>query len=298
MVGKNKIAAIQMVSTSDVSQNLKMAEELIANAAQKGAGLVLLPENFAVFSAKAMRVWAEKESSEQCFSGFLSRVAKTYKLWVVGGTIPLLPPVSDNDSGDSVALSDKVRTSTLVYDDLGRLVGRYDKIHLFDVQVQDSQGRYCESETIDAGTEPTIVDTPFGKLGLSICYDLRFPELYSQLLSMGAEILLVPSAFTWETGRAHWEILLRARAIENQCYVIGANQGGAHTPNRRTWGHSIIVDPWGDTLGMLDQGPSVLVREIDIHYLRQLRGNMPIQQHKAFSVINSVNMSEKDGVSE
>ncbi|OUS01791.1 hypothetical protein A9Q81_09465 [Gammaproteobacteria bacterium 42_54_T18] len=291
----NKIAAIQMVSTSDVRQNLKMAEELIANAAQKGAGLVLLPENFAVFSAKTMRIWAEKESSEQCFSGFLSRMAKTYKLWVVGGTIPLLPPV---DGSDCDALACKVRTSTLVYDDLGQLAGRYDKIHLFDVQVQDDQGRYCESEVIDAGADAVVVDTPFGKLGLSVCYDLRFSELYSQLLAMGAEILLVPSAFTWETGRAHWEILLRARAIENQCYVIGANQGGVHTASRRTWGHSIIVDPWGETLGMLDQGPSVLVREIDIHYLRQLRVNMPIQQHKAFSVINYVNRSEKGDADE
>lgn len=291
----NKIAAIQMVSTGDVPKNLKMAEELIANAAQKGAGLVLLPENFAVFSAKKMRIWAEKESIEQCFSGFLSRMAKTYKLWVVGGTIPLLPPV---DGGSTGALASKVRTSTLVYDDLGQLAGRYDKIHLFDVQVQDDQGRYCESETIDAGAEAVVVDTPFGKLGLSVCYDLRFPELYSQLLAMGAEILLVPSAFTWETGKAHWEILLRARAIENQCYVIGANQGGAHTVNRRTWGHSIIVDPWGEALGMLDQGPSVLVREIDTQYLRQLRVNMPIQQHKAFSVINSVNGSEKGNASE
>ena len=297
-VGKNKIAAIQMVSTGDVPQNLKMAEELIASAAEKGAGLALLPENFAVFSAKEMRVWAEKERSEQCFSGFLSRMAKTYKLWVVGGTIPLLPPASGCDVLDAKVLDTKVRTSTLVYDDLGQLVGRYDKIHLFDVQVQDNQGRYCESETIDAGIDAVVVDTPFGKLGLSVCYDLRFPELYAQLLSMGAEILFVPSAFTWETGRAHWEILLRARAIENQCYVVGANQGGVHTVSRRTWGHSIIVDPWGDTLGMLDQGPSVLVREIDIHYLRQLRANMPIQQHKAFSVINHVNGSEKGDVSE
>ena len=292
-VGKNKIAAIQMVSTGDVPHNLKMAEELIANAVQKGAGLVLLPENFAVFSAKEMRVWAEKERSEQCFSGFLSRMAKTYKIWLVGGTIPLLPP-----EGDSDTLTRKVRTSTLVYDDLGQLAGRYDKIHLFDVQVQDDQGRYCESETIDAGMDAVVVDTPFGKLGLSVCYDLRFPELYSQLLSMGAEILLVPSAFTWETGRAHWEILLRARAIESQCYVVGANQGGVHTLNRRTWGHSVIVDPWGDTLGMLDQGPSVLVREIDIQYLRQLRDNMPIQHHKAFSVIYHVNRFKKGDVSE
>ncbi len=292
-MSKNKIAAIQMVSTGDVPCNLKMAEELIASAAQKGASLVLLPENFAVFSAKEMRVWAEKERSEQCFSGFLSRMAKIYKVWLVGGTIPLLPPESENDT-----LACKVRTSTLVYDDFGQLAGRYDKIHLFDVQVQDDQGRYRESETIDAGTDVVVVDTPFGKLGLSVCYDLRFPELYSQLLSMGAEILLVPSAFTWETGRAHWEILLRARAIENQCYVVGANQGGIHTANRRTWGHSIIVDPWGDILGMLDQGPSVLVREIDIQYLRQLRANMPIQQHKAFSVINHVNRSEKGDVSE
>ncbi|MBV1919614.1 MAG: carbon-nitrogen hydrolase family protein [Pseudomonadales bacterium] len=291
----NKIAAIQMLSTDDVPKNLKMAEELIASAAQKGAGLVLLPENFAVFSAKKMRIWAEKESSEQYFSNFLSSMAKTYKLWVVGGTVPLLPPVED---GDTDVLADKVRTSTLVYDAFGQLAGRYDKIHLFDVQVQDNQGRYCESETIEAGTEVVVVETPFGKLGLSVCYDLRFPELYSQLLSMGAEILLVPSAFTWETGRAHWEILLRARAIENQCYVIGANQGGVHTVNRRTWGHSIIVDPWGDTLGMLDQGPSVLVREIDIHYLRKLRTNMPIQQHKAFVVTNYDNKAEEGDVNE
>lgn len=271
----NKIAVIQMVSTEDVEQNLTVAEGLIADAVHAGAGLVLLPENFAVFSAKKMRFWAEKEDNSAIFTSFLSRVAQKYQIWIVGGTIPMLPL--------SLSPSSKVRTSMLVYDDQGKLQGRYDKMHLFDVDVNDEQGRYCESEYIEAGSEPVVVSTPFGVLGLSICYDLRFSELYSKLVSMGAEILMVPSAFTWETGRAHWEVLLRARAIENQCYVIGANQGGMHSASRRTWGHSIVVDPWGDTLGMLDHGASVLVREIDLPYLRQLRKNMPIQQHKCFT---------------
>lgn len=283
-----KIAAVQMVSTGDVTQNLCVAEKLIASAVEQGAELVLLPENFAVFDAKKMRTWAETESEEQVFTSFMSRMAKKYQAWLVGGTVPLLPDVLPDVLSKMLPndekTAQKVLTTTLVYDDRGELQGRYDKIHLFDVQVRDRQGRYCESDYIEAGEEAVVLDSPFGKLGLSICYDLRFPELYANLVAQGAEILLVPAAFTWETGRAHWETLLRARAIESQCYVVGANQGGEHSPNRRTWGHSVIVDPWGQALGTLEEGASVLVREIDMQYLRQLREDMPIQQHKRFSV--------------
>ncbi|PCJ38955.1 MAG: hypothetical protein COA99_10950 [Moraxellaceae bacterium] len=287
-MNSNKIAVIQMVSTDDVARNLLVAENLIASAAEQGAKLVLLPENFAVFSAKKMRDWAEKEEREQVFTAFLSRMARAHSVWLVGGTVPLLPgvlPGVQQQENSGTNSSRKVTTSTLVYDDKGQLKAQYDKIHLFDVQVNDGHGQYCESEHIDAGVAPVVVDTPLGVVGLSVCYDLRFPELYSTLVAMGAEIIMVPSAFTWETGKAHWEILLRARAIENQCYIVGANQGGVHTENRRTWGHSTIVDPWGKVLGVLAEGEADLVREIDLGYLRELRQNMPLQQHKYFSIV-------------
>jgi len=289
---KKQIATLQMTSTADVNQNLAVAERLISQAAANGAGLVLLPENFAVFSSKDMRNWAEKEQRLGVFTSFLSSMAKAYHVWIVGGTVPMLPEgdliqsgMIQGSQGIESSLQ-KVRTSTLVYDDQGGLRGRYDKIHLFDVSVSDGHGRYCESDVIESGVEPVVIESPFGRLGLSICYDVRFPELYAKLLSMGAEVLLVPSAFTWVTGRAHWEILLRARAIENQCYVVAANQGGEHSPNRRTWGHSMIIDPWGEVMGVSDEGESVLIKQCDLASVQKVRENMPVQQHKRFSVIS------------
>ncbi|OUS31725.1 hypothetical protein A9Q99_03950 [Gammaproteobacteria bacterium 45_16_T64] len=276
----NAVAAIQMVSTDDVESNLRTAEYLIARAAERGAKLIVLPENFAVFSAKKMRFWAEREAAEQVFSGFLSKMSKNNAVWIVGGTVPMLPP----ENLIEASVSPRVRTTSLVFDDDGELKGRYDKIHLFDVDVGDAQGAYFESEQIEPGSQPVVIPSPYGNIGLSVCYDLRFPELYVQLVAMGADIITVPAAFTWKTGKAHWDILLRARAIECQCYIVGANQGGVHSPVRRTWGHSSIVDPWGERLGQLNEGESILVRNIDRSYVQQLRQSMPVQQHKRFTV--------------
>ena len=282
------IASIQMTSNTNFKANLKKALSLILDAAKAGANLVVLPEYFAIMGFKETDKFEHVEDHGKGeMQDAISNSAIENNVWIVAGTHPITSNSENQPFG-----------RCYVFQPDGKINCWYDKIHLFDVEVEDKTKSYLESKYSKPGNKPVSFETPWGRIGLAVCYDLRFPELYSQLLSMGAEILLVPSAFTWETGRAHWEILLRARAIENQCYVVGANQGGVHTVNRRTWGHSIIVDPWGDTLGMLDQGPSVLVREIDIHYLRQLRANMPIQQHKAFSVINHVNRSEKGDVSE
>ncbi len=173
-----------------------------------------------------------------------------------------------------------MRPACLVFDPRGEMVARYDKMHLFDVQVDDRQAQYSESRSFEPGSRIVCVDAPVGRIGLSICYDLRFPELYRKLLEQGAEILTVPSAFTKVTGEAHWEVLLRARAIENQCFVLAANQGGVHNATRETWGHSMIVDPWGRVLARVESGEGVAVADIDLSALHALRSRMPIQSHR------------------
>ena len=275
------VAAIQMVSQQDVPANLRAAESLVAQAAASKAQLVLLPENFAVFNAQALREWAEKDQ-DGSLSGAVARWAQTYGVWIVAGTLPQL---SRYPNSQEQAAAGRVRTSSLVFDPQGQQQARYDKIHLFDVDVADAHGAYRESETIEAGTEPVLLamDFPQGtsvKTGLSVCYDLRFPELYRRLSQQGVEILTVPAAFTWETGRAHWEPLLRARAIENQCFVIAANQGGQHSSTRRAWGHSMIIDPWGTVLASQDEGAGVVLATLDLAEQQHLRQRMPVQSHR------------------
>ena len=283
----------QMNSKKDVTTNLREAEQLIEKASKKDVKLLVLPEMFACLGVANQYEMAASRFTEKDVLATLAGWSKKYQMYLVAGSMPMT-----STNTEEMNQANKVHAACLVFSPQGKQIASYNKIHLFDVDVADEKGSYKESDTFIAGQSPEVAEIGDIKLGLTICYDLRFPELFQYYMAENCQIMTVPSAFTYQTGKAHWEVLLRARAIENQCYVVGANQGGVHTANRRTWGHSIIVDPWGDTLGMLDQGPSVLVREIEIHYLRQLRGNMPIQQHKAFSVINSVNMSEKDGVSE
>ncbi len=267
-----KAAVIQMVSGSEVESNLAQARQLLQQAADAGATLALLPENFALFDAAALHQLAQRELwlLEQ-----MQRMARQFGLWIVAGSVPA--GVRPNGA---VVPGGRVRSRGWVIDAAGQLQGEYDKRHLFDVDVGDAQSRYRESERIEAGDAVAVVDSPLGKLGLSICYDLRFPAHYQRLRALGAELLLVPSAFTRVTGAAHWEVLLRARAIETQCYVLGADQGGDHSATRQTFGGSMIVDPWGEVLARCELGPQVVVAEIDLARLQQVRQEMPVWSHR------------------
>lgn len=279
MVGKaGKVAAIQMVSTGNLDANLAAAEGLLREAADRGADLALLPEVFAVLEGGPMAPFAEDQGSGP-IQEFLAAQAKALGLIVVGGTIPLLTrPGVSSDAADYRLTDGRVRPACLVYDGDGQLLARYDKIHLFDVTVADQQAAYSESRSYEGGGEIVSLDTPIGHLGLSVCYDLRFPELYRQLFQRGAELVTVPAAFTRVTGQAHWEVLLRARAIENQCFIIAADQGGKHSEKRETWGHSMIIDPWGKVLDVVEQGEGVAVADIDLEQLRDIRRRMPIAE--------------------
>jgi len=248
------VACIQMASGPNVGANLLEAERLIGMAVDKGGKLVVLPENFAIMGKEETDKVAVRETDgDGPIQEFLSQQAAKHGIWLVGGTIPMVAGV-DN----------KIRAACLLYDDNGRQVARYDKIHLFDVSVMDSDESYTESETIEAGDRTVVVDTPFGKLGLAVCYDLRFPILYREMVKQGAEIFLIPAAFTKTTGKIHWEPLIKARAIENQCYVIAPAQGGYHVNGRHTYGHSMTVDYLGQVHGLRLKGTGIITINIDL----------------------------------
>ena len=264
------VAAIQMASGPNVKANLEEAEKLIKTAVQQEAELVVLPENFAIMGLSEMdKVAIAEPPGEGPIQQFLSQQARKYEVWIVGGTIP----IESNVAG-------KVFSASLLYNDKGDMVARYDKIHLFDVVLEASKESYNESETIESGDDVVVVDTPFGKLGMAICYDLRFPELFRAMADVGMEICVLPSAFTSLTGKAHWESLLRARAIENLCYMVAPDQGGYHINGRETHGDSMIIDPWGVVLNRLPHGTGVVVSDIDLEKLRKTRKNFPALQHK------------------
>ena len=268
-MSKHLVAAIQFAAGIDMKANLQTVAELVARAAERGAGLVVLPENLALMGHQDTDKlnYAEVEGDGP-IQDFLADLAITQRVWIVGGTIPIQ------------ASPGKVWASCLVFDDSGSCVGRYDKIHLFDVDVPGSQEQYRESATIDAGAKPLVIDSPFGKLGVSICYDLRFPELYRQMADAGVEIHAVPAAFTAKTGAAHWELLLRARAVENLAYVVAAGQGGVHENGRETYGNSMIVSPWGTVMARLGTEPGIAVAEIDLDSQRQYREVFPVLAHR------------------
>jgi nitrilase len=269
MSNKTICAAIQMASGPNVGANLLEAKRWVEKAAATGTRLVVLPENFALMGMTETDKLAVAEvPGEGPIQEFLARTAERLKLWLVGGTLPLR------------AGGGKVRASCLVFDDRGRQAGRYDKIHLFDVNVPGTEESYRESETIEAGNEPLVLETPFGALGIAICYDLRFPELFRQMAETGLDILAVPAAFTARTGAAHWEILVRARSVENLCYTIASNQGGFHRNGRETFGHSMVVDPWGKILASLASGAGVVCAEIDRERIRQVRAAFPVLDHR------------------
>ena len=259
---KTKIAAIQMVSAPEVAANLKSAETLIAAAAQAGARLVALPENFYLIGRhEGDKVKVREPDGKGPIQDFLSEVSKKYGVWVVGGTAPI-------ECGEK----DRILSACFVFDDNGKRVARYDKMHLFRFD-GGGEERYDESRTLQPGARVVAVQSPFGRLALSICYDVRFPELYRGLGEF--DVMFVPSAFTVPTGRAHWDILLRARAIENQAYVVAPAQGGLHGSGRRTYGHTMIVDPWGEVLAVRPEGEGVVLAQIDLDRIREVRGSLP-----------------------
>ena len=265
-------AAIQMASGPQVSSNLLEAEKLIGEAAKAGAKLVALPENFAIMGMHELdKLKVGEVDGKGPIQDFLSQVAKKYGVWVIGGTIPII----GNDTR-------KVRAACLIIDDKGNRVARYDKVHLFDVSVPDSNEEYRESDSVEAGTEECVVETPFGKIGIAVCYDLRFPEFFRPLCRRDLDIIVIPSAFTAKTGAAHWEILLRARAIENLSYVIAPNQGGFHKNGRQTFGHSMIVDPWGVVLDCYKTGSGFVSADIDKGRLEKTRASFPVLDHRRY----------------
>lgn len=267
-----KAAALQLTTGPDVTANLARVGELLDEAAQKGARLAVLPENFAFMGlADADKRKVAEPEGEGPIQSFLSQAARRLKLWIIGGTAPV-----------RVAGEERVAAASLVYDDAGRQVARYDKIHLFDVDVPGRKEIYRESANVAPGSKPVVVETPAGKVGLSVCYDIRFPELFRRLSEAGAQILAIPSAFTVPTGRAHWETLLRARAIENLSYVIAPAQSGFHPNGRETYGDSMIVDYWGRVLGRRPRGQGVVVHDLNLEQQAQVREEFPSLRHRVF----------------
>jgi nitrilase len=265
-MSKFRVAAVQMVSGMALEANLEAAARGIAEAAEEGAELVVLPEYFCLMGKTDRDKIALREAfGSGPIQSFLSGEAKRHGLWLVGGTLPL-----------AAETADKVRNAALVFDPQGRCVARYDKIHLFGFD--SGKERYAEHETIEAGSELRRFEPPCGPAGLAICYDLRFPELFRALGEVN--LIVLPAAFTHTTGEAHWEILLRARAIENQCYLLAAAQGGVHENGRRTWGHSMLVDPWGEVLACLPQGEGVVSGLVDTERIAQIRSSLPALRHR------------------
>jgi predicted amidohydrolase len=261
-----KVAALQMASGPNISGNLSEARRLIENAVAQGAKMVVLPEYFSVMGMQEEdMVRAREQVGSGVVQSFLADMARKHRIWVVGGSIPLV--------GDA---PNKYRNSCLVFDEHGQQVAQYDKIHLFNLDLGNEH--YHEAETIEAGNQVVVIDSPFGRIGLAICYDLRFPELFRAMKNV--DIIVLPSAFTSTTGKLHWETLVRARAIENLAYVIAAAQGGYHVNGRETHGHSMVVDPWGRVLDELPRGSGVVIAEVNPGYQASLRASLPALTHR------------------
>jgi len=270
MSTKPRVAAVQMATGPNVNANLLEAERLIRDAAEAGAGLVVLPENFAFMGRQDRDTLHLMEADgDGHLQTFLAETAARYSVWLVGGTIPLRS-----------SSPERLRAASLVFNDQGVRVARYDKMHLFDVNLPGAEERYEESATIEPGEEPVVLDSPFGRLGIVVCYDLRFPELVRHMLDSGVEVLAVPAAFTAVTGKAHWETLVRARAIENLAYVVASAQGGYHLSGRETHGHSMIVDPWGAILAQVPRGTGFICSAIDRGFQDSVRRSFPTLEHR------------------
>jgi deaminated glutathione amidase len=258
---KTTVAAVQMVSAPELGMNLESAARLIGAAAGAGARLVALPENFYIIGRhESDKVKLREPDGKGPIQDFLADAARRHRVWLVGGTAPI-----ETDDAN------RILSACLLFDDSGRRIARYDKMHLFRFDGTDE--RHDEARTLQPGLRAAAAESPFGRLALSICYDVRFPELYRSLGEF--DVMFVPSAFTVPTGRAHWELLLRARAVENQAYVVAPAQGGLHASGRRTYGHTMIVDPWGEVLAVRPEGEGFVLAEIDSDRIRQVRAALP-----------------------
>lgn len=262
------VATIQLTSSDNLDKNLSTIEQLVGDAAAKGAKIALLPENCA-FMGKAQS--QTKDIAEPLDDGPVQKafaeIAQKHRIWLIVGAFATI----ENDT---------IYQTLLVYDDAGNFVEHYHKRHLFNVTLPDKNESYRESDAFDYGDEIKVIMTPFGNIGLSICYDLRFPEHFRELVDLGAELFVLPAAFTYNTGKAHWETLLRARAIENQCFMIASGQVGTHASGRQTWGHSMIINPWGDILGELPEGEGIVTADIDLDMLKKQREVFPALEHR------------------
>lgn len=265
-----KIAAIQMCSSCVVDKNLETASTLLEKASAQSAELVVLPEMFPLIGKESTYKLSVKEKyGSGNIQSFLSEHAARLNIWIVGGAIPIS---CQNDN--------KIKVASIVFDNKGKAIARYDKIHLFDATISENEA-YKESDTAEPGSELVVVNTPVGKLGLSICYDIRFPALFTHLQNLGAEVIAVPSAFPVKTGEAHWKLLTRTRAVENFCYVIGACQGGTHDSGRITYGHTLIVEPWGSVIEeAVEPGNAVICANIDLEKVQTIRASMPVNKHQ------------------
>ncbi|MFT2109772.1 carbon-nitrogen hydrolase family protein [Marinomonas sp. 2405UD68-3] len=273
-----KLCAVQLTSGSDWRTNLAEIKLRIINAVEAGSQLIVLPENALLFDGKNMRVLVEQEQVQDEIYATLTALSQQNSVWIILGSHPSLARPNG-----SVVQGKRVRQSCLVFSPISGLCARYDKIHLFDVNVSDGVGKYKESDFIEPGDlTPVVIDVDGVKVGLSICYDLRFPELFRILVEMGAELIVVPAAFTYVTGEAHWDVLLQSRAIENQVFLLGVNQCGYHTKIRQTYGHSVCYSPWGENLGQLENVPDNLYVEIDTNRILECKTSMPVLEHRRF----------------
>lgn len=272
-----RVSLVQMTSCAEVGKNLDTIRTLIRRAADTDPAAIFLPENFAALgSADPRRIGVCEADAAGEVRGLVSSLAAETGCWIFAGT---LPTVARPDG--SLVRDGRVRAASFVYDGKGMEVARYDKMHLFDVDVQDGQGNYRESATFEPGEEVVTVDSPIGQVGLTVCYDVRFPEIYRRLAAAGAIAMAIPCAFTLPTGRAHFELLLRARAVENSVFTIAACQGGRHDTGRETYGHSMVVDPWGEVVGQVEKGRELLTVSLDLDRQREIRQEMPwLRQRK------------------
>jgi len=269
-MNQNCVAAVQMASGPNVNANLLEAKRLIGQAVVAGAGMVVLPENFAIMGMNEQeKIKVRELDGVGPIQEFLAQQAKKYGVWIVGGTIPM-----------AATAANKVLAACLIFNDAGERVARYDKVHLFDVSLEGGSEKYTESETIEHGDEVVVIDSPFGRMGVAVCYDLRFPEMFRKMLDQGMELLVLPAAFTAVTGKAHWEVLVRARAIENLCYVVAAAQGGFHVNGRETHGDSMVVNPWGVVIDRLQRGSGIVMADIKREQLASIRRSLPAISHR------------------
>lgn len=267
-----QISVVQWTSGNQPEQNIEQLQSLVSLLPKHRPQLVVVPEAFASFGAGEA---SQQERAEEAGSGLIqdavAEIAKAHNIWIVAGTIP-------------IQAGDRYYGSSILFDPQGRQVAHYNKIHLFDATVEDGTGSYQESKYTKPGSDLVVVDTPFGRIGMAVCYDLRFPEMFRALRERGAEIIVLPSAFTKVTGKAHWQPLLQARAIENQCYIVAPNQGGCHPDGRETWGHSMIIDPWGKVCTEISSDIGVGSVPIEPANIRDVRRRMPVESHNKFKV--------------